>query len=43
MKEISAQLVQELRRRTGAGMMACKTVLQQTRFVVGDAATDERG
>jgi elongation factor Ts len=30
MRQISAQLVQELRKRTGAGMMACKTVLQQT-------------
>lgn len=30
MTEITAQLVLELRRRTGAGMMACKAVLQQT-------------
>ncbi|HLX33447.1 MAG TPA: translation elongation factor Ts [Gaiellaceae bacterium] len=30
MAEISAQLVRELRERTGAGMMACKEALQET-------------
>jgi elongation factor Ts len=30
MSQITAQLVQELRRRTGAGMMACKSVLTAT-------------
>ncbi|MEO8621777.1 MAG: translation elongation factor Ts [bacterium] len=30
MSQITAQLVQELRRRTGAGMMACKSVLTGT-------------
>src|ERR671929_398214 len=35
--EISAKLVKELRERTGAGMMECKTALVEAKGDLGDA------
>jgi elongation factor Ts len=37
MAEITAQLVKQLRDRTGAGMMECKTALIEARGDIGDA------
>jgi elongation factor Ts len=37
MAEITAQLVKELRERTGAGMMECKSALQEAKGDVGEA------
>ncbi len=37
MAEISAQLVKQLRERTGAGMMECKKALQETNGDLGEA------
>lgn len=37
MAEITAQLVKELRERTGAGMMECKSALKEANGDIGDA------
>src|SRR5882724_9391032 len=37
MAEITAQLVKDLRERTGAGMMECKSALKETNGDVGEA------
>ncbi len=37
MAEITAQLVKELRERTGAGMMECKSALQEAKGDLGEA------
>ncbi|HWB84227.1 MAG TPA: translation elongation factor Ts [Bryobacteraceae bacterium] len=37
MAEITAALVKELRERTGAGMMECKSALQEAKGDIGDA------
>jgi elongation factor Ts len=37
MAEITAQLVKELRERTGAGMMECKSALQESKGDLGEA------
>src|SRR5947207_12444555 len=37
MAEITAQLVKDLRERTGAGMMECKSALQEAKGDLGEA------
>jgi elongation factor Ts len=39
MAEITAQLVKQLRERTGAGMMECKSALQEAKGDLGEAET----